>query len=239
MQVFETEMIREETGKLLSRGKGEYILVINKALQKAAGFHGDRMMVKVSMSAEREDVKKTDSNEMDTVRSNMDVITAIKSRKSIRRFTTEPVDDKILNTILTAGLQAPAAKNKRPCHLVVVREKTMLATLASHNPNARMLSDAACAIIVCGDRNVEGMREFLYADCAAASQNILLSAHGLGLGAVWCGVAMNSDWKKLNVEGLKLPVKVEPISVIALGYPGESKKEEDRWNTGKVHFDKW
>lgn len=149
------------------------------------------------------------------------------------------IDDKMLNTLLTAGLQAPSAKNKRPCHIVVVKDKTMLAALASYNPNARMLADAACAMIVCGDRNAEGMKEFLYADCAAVSQNILLCAHGLGLGAVWCGVVMNSDWKKRIAKELKFPVKVEPISVIALGYPNESKEEEDRWDAGKIHFDRW
>ena len=120
-----------------------------------------------------------------------------------------------------------------------MKDKTMLAALASYNPNARMLADAACAMIVCGDRNAEGMKEFLYADCAAVSQNILLCAHGLGLGAVWCGVVMNSDWKKRIAKELKFPVKVEPISVIALGYPNESKEEEDRWDAGKIHFDRW
>lgn len=228
----------EYRGKLLSRGKGEYILVLNKALQKAVGFNGEQMQVEITMDLEREGEKKS-GDKIETLGSSMDVITAIKSRKSIRKFTAKAIDDKMLNTLLTAGLQAPSAKNKRPCHIVVVKDKTMLAALASYNPNARMLADAACAMIVCGDRNAEGMKEFLYADCAAVSQNILLCAHGLGLGAVWCGVVMNSDWKKRIAKELKFPVKVEPISVIALGYPNESKEEEDRWDAGKIHFDRW
>ena len=228
----------EYRGKLLSRGKGEYILVLNKALQKAVGFNGEQMQVEITMDLEREGEKKS-GDKIETLGSSMDVITAIKSRKSIRKFTAKAIHDKMLNTLLTAGLQAPSAKNKRPCHIVVVKDKTMLAALASYNPNARMLADAACAMIVCGDRNAEGMKEFLYADCAAVSQNILLCAHGLGLGAVWCGVVMNSDWKKRIAKELKFPVKVEPISVIALGYPNESKEEEDRWDAGKIHFDRW
>ena len=102
-----------------------------------------------------------------------------------------------------------------------------------------MLKDAACGIVVCGDRNNEGRKEFLYEDCAAATQNILLSSHGLGLGAVWCGVVQNSDWKKLIIDTLNLPLKIEPVSVIALGYPDECRQAEERWDSGKVHFDKW
>lgn len=102
-----------------------------------------------------------------------------------------------------------------------------------------MLSHAACAIVVCGDKNFEGTKEFLYADCAAAAQNMLLCLHSLGLGGVWCGVAANSRWYKLLIDILKLPFKVVPFSVIALGHPNEKKTSNATWDERKIHFEVW
>ena len=102
-----------------------------------------------------------------------------------------------------------------------------------------MLGSAAGAIVICGDKNIEGMKEFLYADCAAATQNILLGIHGLGLGGVWCGVASNSDWRKWMIAALELPSKLEPVAVIAFGWPDEEKELRGRWEPGKIHYDKW
>ena len=115
----------------------------------------------------------------------------------------------------------------------------MLSMLARHNSNAAMLEHSAGGIIVCGDKNREGIKEFLYADCAAAAQHMLLCIYGLGLGGVWCGVVPNSDWRKLLIEQFALPNKLEPISVIAFGWPDEEKELCPRWETAKVHYDKW
>lgn len=145
----------------------------------------------------------------------------------------------MVTAILCCGMYAPTAKNKRPYHFIVIRNRQLLEELAVQNSQAAMLSDAAGAIVVCGDKNIEGMKEFLYADCAAAVQNILLGIHGLGLGGVWCGVAANSDWRKLLIAALELPSKLEPASVIAFGWPDEKKELCHRWEPGKIHYDKW
>ena len=136
-------------------------------------------------------------------------------------------------------MYAPTAKNKRPCHFIVIRNRQLLAELASQNSQAAMLESAAGAIVICGDKNIEGMKEFLYADCAAATQNILLGIHGLGLGGVWCGVASNSDWRKRMIAALELPVKLEPVAVIAFGWPDEEKELRGRWEPEKIHYDRW
>lgn len=225
--------------KLISRGKGIYILVLNKDMQKRVGFCGCKQMVDVSMRLEQEELNNGKLKIIETMNSDVDVVTAIKTRRSIRKFKNKRVDDKLLYTILNAGLQAPTAKNKRPYHFIVVKDKDILGKLAQCNPNARMLENAACGIIVCGDSNIEGMKEFLYADCAAATQNILLCSHGLGVGAVWCGVVMNSEWKKLIIEEFDLPLKVVPTAIVAIGYPDEEKAINDGWESSKIHFDKW
>ena len=151
------------------------------------------------------------------IKCSLDVLTAMKTRQSIRKFTDKPVSQDLLTAILYAGMCAPTAKDKRPYHFIVVRDRCDLSMLARHNSNAAMLEFAAGAMIVCGDKNREGIKEFLYADCAAATQNMLLAIHGLGLGGVWCGVAPNSGWRKLLIEQAALPDKLEPISVIAFG----------------------
>lgn len=225
--------------KLLSRGSGKFLMVIDKTLQKSIGFNGQTMKALITMAAEDLESVGKKQEELMAVCSSMDVLTAIKTRRSIRKFTSKPVDDDMITTILCCGMYAPTAQNKRPCHFIVVRNRQLLTALATQNIHASMLADAAGAIIVCGDKNVEGMKEFLYADCAAATQNILLGIHGLGLGGVWCGVASNSDWRKMMITTLELPPKMEPFAVIAYGWPNEEKELCHRLESRKIHYDKW
>ncbi|MCI6705561.1 MAG: nitroreductase family protein, partial [Eisenbergiella massiliensis] len=123
-----------------------------------------------------------------------DTLTAVRTRQSIRSFTAEPIAiaGEMLDTILCAGMYAPSAKNKRPCHFIVVRERQIFTGLSRSNPNAAMLETAACAIIVCGDKNREGMKEFLYADCAAAGRRQLCRICGQGSGTSGMGEAAGS-----------------------------------------------
>ena len=226
-------------GKLLSRGGGKFQMIIDKALQKSIGFDGQAMTAHITMSPEELEPAGQKQEAPAAVSSGMDVLTAIKTRQSIRKFTSKPVEEELVMAMLCCGMYAPTAKNKRPYHFIVIRNRKILAELASQNPQAAMLADAAGAIVVCGDKNAEGLKEFLYADCAAAAQNILLGIHGLGLGGVWCGVASSSDWRKLMIAALELPSKLEPVAVIAFGWPDEEKELRHRWEPGKIHYDKW
>lgn len=226
-------------GKLLSRGGGKFLMVIDKALQKSIGFDGQNMNVQITMSSEDIEPVGRKQEEPVAVSSGMDVLTAIKTRQSIRKFTSRPVGEDMVTAMLCCGMYAPTAKNKRPYHFILIRNRQLLAELASQNPQAAMLESAAGAIVICGDKNVEGMNEFLYADCAAATQNILLGIHGLGLGGVWCGVPSNSDWRKLLIVALELPPKLEPVAVIAFGWPDEEKELCGRWEPGKIHYETW
>lgn len=225
--------------KLLSRGGGKFIMILDKAMQKSVGFDGQAMTANITMYAEDLQPVRNVPEKPAEITCGMDVLTAIKTRQSIRKFYSKPVSQDMVNTVLCAGMCAPTAKNKRPYHFIVVRDRHMLSVLARHNSNAAMLESASGAIVVCGDKNREGLKEFLYADCAAATQNILLSIHGLGLGGVWCGVASNSEWRKLLIEQLTLPNKLEPISVIGFGWPDEGKGLNSRWDTAMVHYEKW
>lgn len=169
----------------------------------------------------------------------VDVFSAIRERRSIRRYTGEPITDEQLNAILQAGLCAPTANNKRPYHFVVIQDRARLERLAEGKPYARMLASAACGIAICGDQKVEERLEHLHADCFAATQNILLAIHALGLGGVWLGVSKDSGWYRLIREVLELPDHIEPAAVVSLGHPAEQRPTPNTWDESKIHYDKW
>jgi len=170
----------------------------------------------------------------------MDVLTAIRTRRSIRRYTEDEVDDQTLHTILDAGFCAPSASNKRPWHFLVIRDKAALQAISDANPYAKMVSSAACCIVVCGDEAIQASIGLLVEDCSAAIQNMLLAAHGLGLGAVWCGLYTGSGGRHGDfARMLEMPQGIVPVGMIAVGYPAETKPATDRFDTSRVHCEKW
>lgn len=169
----------------------------------------------------------------------MDVLEAIYSRKSIRRFTGEKISEENLKTILMAGFCAPSAHNKRPWHFVVIRDEESLKAIANAHPYAKMLPGAGCGIVVCGDKEREGMTGFLVEDCSAAMENMLLAAHGIGLGAVWCGLYPVPQLVKLVEKVLDLPENIIPVGVMVVGAKDEERAVKDRYDEERVHFDRW
>ena len=120
-----------------------------------------------------------------------DVLENIATRTSIRAYTSEPVDDGTVTALLKAGMAAPTAMNTQPWFFYVVRDRELMKSLAEVLPYAKMAADAAVLIVPCGDRERfltgEGMTYWVQ-DVSAATENILLAAHAMGLGAVWTGV---------------------------------------------------
>ena len=169
----------------------------------------------------------------------MDILTAIKTRRSIRTYTDRSVDDETLDKILEAAMCAPSANNKRPWHFVVIRDREELVRISEVQRYHKPIGRAACCIVVCGDKSIQGVHDFLLNDCSAATENLLLAAHGSGLGAVWCGVNTGSDVSRYLKEKLPLPASVVPIALIALGYPAEERKAEDRFDASRIHYEKW
>ena len=170
------------------------------------------------------------------------VIETIMTRTSIRAFTDEPVTDETIETLLRAGMAAPSAVNRQPWAFVVVEGRENLDRLAEVHPNARMLGTAQAAIVVCGDmtKALEGTAQaFWVQDASAATENILLAAHALGLGAVWTGVYPNPERVAAVSETLGLPSYVIPLCVIPVGYPAEAPAPKDKWNTANIHHNVW
>lgn len=166
----------------------------------------------------------------------------IHSRKSVRVYTAEPVSKDDLLTLLKAGMSAPTAVDRRPWAFIVITDEPTLAVLAEGLPYSKMIVKSRAAIVVCGvmERALKGEgRDFWIQDCSAASENILLAAEALGLGAVWTGmypITANVEYVK---KTLNLPEGVIPLNVIAVGHPAGVEKAKDKFDSANIHWDKW
>ncbi len=169
----------------------------------------------------------------------MDALKAILTRRSIRKFTGEIIKDEDLQLILKAGFAAPSAHNRQPWEFVVLKDKNNIEAFAKEHPYAKMLPQAGCGIIVCGNIDVQKEEGFLVEDCSAAIQNMLIAIHALGLGAVWCGIHPKTKLTKMTKKLLNLPDSIIPVGLIAVGYKNEIKEPKDDFDEKKIHYNKW
>ena len=169
----------------------------------------------------------------------MKVMEAILKRRSIRRFTNQPIAKEDIYSLLHAAMMAPTGRNCQEWEFVVVRNKETFKKMMHVHPYAKMLEQADCALVVCGNTQREHAPGYWMADCGAATQNILLAATSLGIGSVWLGVYPNEERMAGVAKILGLPDHVKPLNIIALGYPDEKKEDVDRFDPAKIHEEKW
>lgn len=169
----------------------------------------------------------------------MDAIKAILSRRSIRKYLKKPLPESLAEVLLKCAMSAPSAGNQQPWHFVVIDDKEILSKIPSCHPYAEMVPEAKLAILVCGDLTRDVHKGFWVQDCSAATQNILIAANALGLGAVWLGVYPRES----RVEGLKnllgIPEEIIPFSLIPVGWPAEKKPPSNRYKKTKIHRNHW
>ncbi|MDY0109510.1 MAG: nitroreductase family protein [Candidatus Krumholzibacteria bacterium] len=169
----------------------------------------------------------------------MDAIDAILTRRSIRTYLDQPVSDEHIEILLRAGMAAPSAGNQQVWEFVVIDDRALLEAIPTAHPYAQMCAKAPLCIAVCADPSREKYSGFWVQDCSAATQNILLAAHALGLGAVWLGIAPGGDRAHQVADLLKLPAGIEPLALIAVGYPDEALDPDDRYDPDKTHHNQW
>jgi nitroreductase len=169
----------------------------------------------------------------------MHTIQAIMTRRSIRRFEKREIEEQMIETLLRAAMQAPSGQNRQPWHFIAITERRILSAIPKFHPNAKMLHKAPAAILVCGDTRIEESIKYINSDCSAATENLLLAAHELGLGAVWLGIYSREDRVERISRLLELPPYLMPISLVAVGYAAETKQPEDRFRPERVHRNRW
>lgn len=169
----------------------------------------------------------------------MNVLDAILTRRSIRKFTGEPVSEEQIRQVIRSGCHAPSAHNRQPWRFVVIRNPELLAKIAAFHPYAKMLPQAGCGIVVCGDGTAQAADAFLPQDCGACIENMLLAAHGIGLGTVWCGLHPVERLTSAMREWLSLPEAIVPIGLVVIGHGAESRDVPERYSEEKVHWDTW
>jgi len=166
----------------------------------------------------------------------------IMTRTSVRKYKQQPVEAEKVETMLRAAMAAPTAANKQPWHFVVVDQKAVLDSLAGAGRRGDMLRNAPLAIVVCGDfsKAMEGQaREYWIQDASAATENLLLAAHALGLGAVWTGAWPNENRYKHIQQVLGLPETIMPLNITIIGYPDEQPTPKDKWQPENVSYNQY
>ncbi|MFW6146272.1 MAG: nitroreductase family protein [Planctomycetota bacterium] len=163
----------------------------------------------------------------------------ILARRSIRAYTDEDVDDEAVRRLLAAAMAAPSAGNEQPWHFVVVRDAALRERIAGVHPYAAMVPAAPVAIGVCWDTTLEKHAGFGVQDCAAATENILIEAVQLGLGAVWLGIHPVAERVDAVRRLFGLPETVIPLALVAVGHPAEDKPPAERFDETRIHRDRW
>ncbi len=164
-------------------------------------------------------------------------IDVIFARRSIRAYTDEKVTDEEITLLLKAAMAAPSSRDRKPWHFIVVKERGTLKKLSEVHPYADMLPQASCAIAVCGDKTISP--DYWIQDCSAATENILIAAAAIGLGAVWLGCHPREERETAIKNVLGVPEHVGILSLISIGRPAEKKEPRTQYDSSRVHREKW
>ena len=165
------------------------------------------------------------------------LIQTIFARRSIREYTDQPITEADIKTLLEVAMAAPSASNRKPWHFVVVSKRQTLDRLAEDHPYGKMLFKAPLCIAVCGDTTIA--EHYWVQDCSAATENLLLAATALGLGAVWLGVYPGENRIAAVRQALNIPEGFLPLGLISVGHPAEQKEPRTQYEQARVHHEHW
>ena len=165
----------------------------------------------------------------------------IFSRKSVRKYTEEPVTEAQVETLLKAAMAAPSGMDRRPWRFVVIDNPETKAALGGQ----RMYTECSVLIVVCGETQMQGRDGNLRdnpnwtADCAAATENLLLAAEAMGLGAVWTACYPYEDRMNPAREVLNIPETVCPYAIVPVGHPDGETPVKNKWDPENIHYNRW
>lgn len=167
------------------------------------------------------------------------VLENIFNRKSVRSYTEQALSSEQIETLLRAAMAAPSGMNLQPWRFVVVTDPEVRQALAG--PRGGMIAQAPAVFVVCGETMMRGdvPNGNWTADCAAATENLLLAAEAIGLGAVWTACYPYEERMSQARTVLGLPEEVSPYCIVPVGYPAGDEQPKDKWKPENVHYDKW
>jgi nitroreductase len=164
----------------------------------------------------------------------------IFQRRSIRKFTDQPVEAEKIDLLLKAAMSAPSAMNCKPWEFIVVTDPEKLSQFRK-----RLIfgnRNAPAAIVVCGNPSLSAnpaARLFWVQDCSLAGENILLAAVSLGLGTVWIGVHPVAEFVRVVRDVAGIPKHTTPLGLLYIGYPAEEKPARTQYDEKRVHWQKY
>ncbi len=171
----------------------------------------------------------------------MNIEDGILTRRSVRKFQpNNRLSKKDTDELLNMAMHAPSAHNSQPWEFIVVDDQNLFNKIMAIHPYSSFLKDASAAIIVCGNLKEQYNENYWMGDCAAATENLLLGAHGKGLGSCWCGIYPVEERMKAFHHLLQMPEHIQPFSMVVLGYAAdEPKQPKDRFKEHKIHNNMW
>ena len=177
----------------------------------------------------------------------------IKARTSIRSFTGEKLTEAQINTLLDAAMAAPTAVNIQPWRFIVITDDAVKSGLYQGEQHKHMVETAGAVIVVCGETSrmvrphgaaedaelVATPNKYWFEDCSAATENLLLAATALDLGAVWLSCYPSERIVDRIRAYLGIPEGVTPLAIVPVGYPAEQPEPKDKWKPEYIHYDRW
>ena len=177
----------------------------------------------------------------------------IKARTSIRSFTGKKLTEDQIHTLLDAAMAAPTDANIQPWRFIVITDDEIKAGLYQGEKHKHMVTTAGAVIVVCGETTrmvkprdaaedaepVERPNNYWFEDCSAATENLLLAATALDLGAVWLSCYPTERIVDRIRAYLGIPANVTPLAIVPVGYPAETPEPNDKWNPDNIHYDRW
>ena len=168
----------------------------------------------------------------------MNTLEAIFTRKSVRSFDSKEIEDEKIETLLKAAMSAPSAMNKQPWEFVVCKSEESRQKVISKMPFGKYKSPLIIIPCIKDSASVLVAKDLSNCDLGAASENILLAAHELGLGAVWCAIYPTKLLMNSIQKVLELPKGIIPFSALYIGYPSKDDKSviKDKYDKKKVRM---
>ena len=169
----------------------------------------------------------------------MEAFESLITRRSIRYYKKTKIEKEIIFKLIKAAMHAPSARNYQPWHFIVIDDDKIIQEASRLHPYGDILSRAPLAILVCGDTEKENTIGYLIEDCSAATENLLIAAHSLKLGACWLGIYPREERIEKIHKYFALPENIIPISLVTIGFPAEEKKKIEKFKESRIHFNGW